>query len=87
MIQAGNNGTGLGFLDSSASGHLQYVTVRYGGMYHAEVTSFAEVAALNVGAGGLIIEDSQIHSASSGNSGHTYGITVDNSQFTLLRTR
>ena len=77
---------GLGFLDSAASGHLQYVTVRYGGMYHSEVTSFAEVAALNVGAGGLIIEDSNIHSSWSGNSGHTYGITIDNSQFTLLRT-
>jgi len=82
----GSQWRGLGILGSSASGHLQYVTVRYGGMYHPGVESYAEVAALNIGAEGLTIEDSQIHSATSGNSGHTYGITIDNCQFTFLRT-
>ena len=77
---------GLGFLDSAASGHLRYVTVRYGGMYHSEVSTYAEVAAINLGAGRLTIEDSQIHSAGHSTSGHNYGLTISNSQFTMLRT-
>jgi hypothetical protein len=77
---------GLGFDGSQASGRLRYVTVRYGGMYHSEVGSFAELAARNVGSGRLMIEDSTVTAASSGTSGKVYGITVNNSQFSMTRT-
>jgi hypothetical protein len=77
---------GLGFDGPQASGRLRYVTVRFGGLYHSEVGSYAEVAARNVGLGRLIVEDSTITAASFWTSGNVYGITVDNSLFTMARS-
>ena len=84
--QEGEQWRGIGFSGGASQGELKHVVVQLGGMYHSVVTSFAEVAALNVGIGGLTIEDSAIQSAFYDTSGHVYGISVNNSQFSMTGT-
>jgi hypothetical protein len=76
---------GLAFSGSAAKGTLRYSTVRYGGVYHSlsGSGSFAEVYAYQVGAGKLTLEHSTIGSAAGSSSGHTYGIQVTDSQFSM----
>lgn len=77
---------GLGFLGATSSGSLYYVTLRYGGMYHSEVGSYAILAAKDMSASGLEIVNSHIQKSSFWTSGHTYGLTIDNSPFLLANS-
>ncbi len=74
---------GLGFSGAASAGSLHYVTLRYGGMYHAEVGSYAVLAAKDMSSSGLDIVNSRILNSSYWTSGHTYGLTIDNSPFLL----
>jgi len=77
---------GLAFQGPSASGLLQHVTVRRGGLYNPSVTSFAEVAVHNVRPGEVRLEDSLVTEASGWSSGDTFGITVVDSNFVMSGT-
>jgi hypothetical protein len=78
--------SGMAFQGTGASGHLSHVTVANAGGYNVLGNSFSEITINSVNPGPVLIEDSLVTNATSGNSGHTYGITVVDSQFTMTGT-
>ena len=77
--------SGIAFQGAEAAGNFSHATITMAGNYNSLGNNFSEITAKDVHPGELLIEDSLVTQANSGNSGHTYGITVSNSNFTMDR--
>ena len=68
-----------GMVFDGGSGHLRYITARYGGM-QSSLNTYATISAVNLPPGALLIEDSAI------TRGFYYGLQVADSDVTVINT-